>query len=211
MAEVDLNYDPSSLCGPVDMRVAHFLEEYRGYKLDPSYLHHLRKWHGGIPGKQYFDAEDGVTYRIGRFLTLVDDDSQLEPPRRPSWEFPDRDVRIDWSALTVIDQEGPSCRHLFGGEELLPFAALYRGQLHPDEMSLTSGDCDLLCFFYEPKGRRPRVVVWHDHAAQKEYLRWEAALKASGWQEDELVRFEDFTVRVAPDFDAFLKLLRSEP
>jgi hypothetical protein len=144
-------------------------------------------------------------------VSLVDDESQLEPPQRSSWQFPDRDIRIDWSALTLIDQEGPSCRHLFGGEELLPFAALYRGPLDPDEMSLTDGDCDLVCFFYEPKGQRPQVVVWHDHEAQQEYMRWEAALKASGWQEDEPVRFADFTVRVAPNFDAFLNSLRSGP
>ena len=31
---VDLDYDPSSLCGPVDLRVAQFLEEDRGNKLD---------------------------------------------------------------------------------------------------------------------------------------------------------------------------------
>ena len=128
MASVDLAYDPSSLCGPVDLRVARSLEKYRGNKLDSSYVRHVQKWHGGIPGKQYFDAEDGKTYRVGRFLTLVDDESELAPPPRPSWKFRERDIRIDWSILTLIDEEGPSCRNLFGGEELLPFAALYRGQ-----------------------------------------------------------------------------------
>jgi hypothetical protein len=208
---VDLSYDPSSLCGPLDMRVARFLEKYRGNKLDPSYLRHAKKFHGGIPGKQYFDAEDGNTYRVGRFLALVDDKSELQPPLRPSWEFPERDRRIDWSIQTLIFQEGPSCRHLFGGEELLPFAALYRGPHHPDHMSLTEGDCNLLCFFYESKKRRPRVVVWFAHKAQQEYWRWEEALKASNWSEEEPVRYEDFTVAVAPHFDAFLGQLRAEP
>lgn len=31
---IDLNYDMSSLCGPVDMRVVRFVEEYRGNKFD---------------------------------------------------------------------------------------------------------------------------------------------------------------------------------
>jgi hypothetical protein len=211
MAEADLGYDPSSLCGPVDLRVARFLEEYRGNKLDPSYLRHLSKWHGGIPGKQYFDAEDGKTYRLGRFLTLLDKKSQLEPPFRPSWQYPKRDIRIDWSVLTLIDQEGPSCRHLFGGEELLPIAALYWGPHHPDDMRLTDGDVNLLGFLYEPARQRPRVVVWLAHEAQQEYWRWEEALKASGWDEEEPVRYENFIVPVAQDFDAFLTLLRVEP
>src|SRR4051794_25124898 len=144
MAEVDVGYDPSPLCGPADMRVVRFLEEYRGNKLDPSHLRHVRKWHGGIPGKQYFDAEDGHTYRVGRFRTMLDEASGLEPPPRLSWANPRRDIRVDWSVLTLIDEEGPSCRHLFGGEELLPFAALSWGPHHPDGMNLTDGDVHLL-------------------------------------------------------------------
>ena len=209
MPDVDLAYDPSSLCGPADLRVARFLEEYRGNKLDPSYLRHVQKWHGGIPGKQYFDAEDGKTYRVGRFLTLVDEKSKLQPPIQPSWKFRERDMRIDWSVLTLIDEEGPSCRNLFGGEDLLPFAALYRGQFHPDDMSLTDGDCDLVCFFYTAKKQRPGIVVWHSDQAQKEYWRWDEALKASGWSKKERVRYEDFTVSAAPHFDAFLEMLRA--
>ena len=125
MADVDLAYDPSSLCGSVDLQDAQFLEKYHRKKLDSSYLRHVQQWHGGIPGKQYFEGEDGKTYRVGRFLILIDEKSKLEPPSRPSWKFRDRDVRIDWSISTLIDEEGPSCRNLFGGEELFPFAALY--------------------------------------------------------------------------------------
>jgi hypothetical protein len=204
---VDLNYDPSSLCGAVDLRVARFLEQYRGHTLDPSYLRHLQQWHGGIPGKQYFDARDGKTYRVGRFLTLVDGESALQPPPRRSWQFPERDIRIDWSVLTLIGQEGPSCRHLFGGDALLPFAGLYRG---PHDMGLTEGNTNLLGILYE-SNQRPHVVVWLADEAQKEYWRWEKALQASGWNEEERVRYEDFTVPVAPQFDAFLELLRTDP
>ena len=175
---VNLNYDPSSLCGPVDRRVARFLEKYRGYKLESSYLRHIQQWHGGIPGKQYFDAEDGNTYRVGRFLTPVDEKTKLEPPPRPPGQDRERDLRLYWSMLTLIDLEGPSCRDLFAGEELLPFAALYRGSLHPDGMDLTESDCDLVCFCYESKGWRPSIVVWHADHAHEEYFRWENALTA---------------------------------
>ena len=202
---IDLNYDPASICGPTDFRVARFLEEYRGNKLDPSYIRHLERFHGGIPGKQHFDAVTGETFRVGRFLTMVDEKSELEPPLRPSWEFPPRDARIDWSVLTLIDQEGPSCRNLFGGDQLLPFAALYFGPNHPDGMSLTNGNTNLVCFFYESKLVRPRVVVWLAHQAQMEYFRWDEAIVEN---EDEEVRYNDFTLPVAADFDSFLAILR---
>src|SRR5262245_13317486 len=64
-------------------------------------------------------------------------------------------------------------------------------------MSLTAGDVNLLAFLYEGRRQRPRVVVWLAHKAQQEYWRWEAALKASRWEQEEPVRYEDFTVAVA--------------
>ncbi len=202
----DLDYDPASLCGPVDMRVVEYLEKYR-HKLDEAYLDHAQRWHGGIPGKQYFTAGDGKPDRVGRFLTLVDGKSKLTPPHRDSWENPERDVRIDWSVLTLIDQEGESCRNLFGGERLLPFVALYYGPHHPDGMSLTDGYVNLLCFDYAPGAERPRVVLWLADEAREEYFRWSEAVASN---ENEPVRYGDFTVPVAEDFEAFLNMLRTE-
>src|SRR5690349_19597328 len=112
----DLEYDPTSFAGPVDWRVVRFIEGYRQHKFDQSYLEHIEKFHGGIPGKQYFTARNGATFRIGRFLTLVDEKTDLQPPFRQSWEFRDRDIRIDWSVLTLIDEDGPINRELFAGE-----------------------------------------------------------------------------------------------
>jgi|ERR1022692_397231 hypothetical protein len=94
---IDLEYDPASFVGPVDWRVVRFIESYRNHRFDSSYLGHIQQFHGGIPGKQYFQAQNGKTYRVGRFLTLVDEKTDLQPPFRPSWEFPERDIRIDWS------------------------------------------------------------------------------------------------------------------
>jgi hypothetical protein len=203
---VDLNYDPASLCRPLDIGVVRFLVKYRGHKFDRAYLAHAQKWHGGVPGMQYFTAEDRKVYRVGRFLTLVDEKSKLTPPHRDSWEHPQRDARIDWSVLTLIDEEGRSCRTLFAGERLLPFAALYSGPHHPDKMSLTDGDVDLICFDYAPGAERPGVVLWLTQEAQGEYFRWERILRSD---ENGPVRYEDFTVPVARHFDAFLKLLRA--
>jgi hypothetical protein len=202
---VDLNYDMSSLCGPADMRVVRFIETYRGNKFDPAYLQHIQQWHGGIPGKQYFDAQDGKTYRVGRFLTLVDEKSTLEPPERLSWENRDRDIRIDWSVLTRIDEEGP-CMQVFSGEKLLPFANLYYREHHPDEMGIgEDGIIDLLAFIYEGKSR-PRVVVNLARKSLDEYFRLEES-RSEGRE----VRYDDITVSVAENFDEFLKLLRAKP
>ena len=204
---IDLSYDSSSLCGPVDMRVVRYIEEYRKHTFDPAYLRHVQEWHGGVPGKQYFEAADGKTYRVGRFLTLVDEKSELDPPPRRSWEHPERDIRIDWSVLTLIDEEGPVCRHLYGGARLLPFASLYWSSLHPDEMRLSEGVDDLLAFDFEVE-ERPRIVICLAGPAQDEFTRWERELVTSAYKVGE-ARYDDFMVAVAENFDAFLPLLRS--
>src|SRR5262249_44527809 len=109
--------------------------------------------------------------------------------------------------------EGASCRNLFSGEELLPFAALYYGPHHPDGMDLFDGQCGLVCFFYPDEQtkrgkKRPTIVRWDAHAAQAEYFRWEDAMAEN---EDEPVRYDDFIEAIARDFDAFLLMLREEP
>lgn len=137
---------------------------------------------------------------------MVDEESELEPPPRPSWVNPGRDVLVDWGMLTLIDEEGATARHLFYGEELLPFAALYWGPHHPDGMDLSDGNVDLLAFFY--KGEQASVVVWRADEAAVEFRRWEAELRQD---EEAAVRSADFTVPVAPDFENFLQLLRAQP
>jgi hypothetical protein len=149
---------------------------------------------------------------LGRFLTLVDEETELEPPARPSSVNPGRDVRVDWGMLTLIDEEAATARHLFSGEELLPFAALYWGPHHPDEMDLSDGNVNLLAFFYE--GERSSIVIWLADEAATEFRRWEAELRQnekSQRNEEVSVRIADITVPVAPDFESFLRLLRVDP
>lgn len=203
---VDLDYDPQSLCGPVDERVVEFIQSYRKHRFDSAYLEHVRRYHGGVPGKRYFEAADGETYQVGRFLTLVDEESELSPPARPSWTNPGRDIRIDWSVLTLVDEEGATARHLFYGEKVLPFAALYCGPHHPDKMGLDDGNVDLVAFFFGVE--RSAVVVWRSDKAAVEFRRWEEELRHD---ENAAVQFSDFIVPIAPDFARFLRLLRAEP
>lgn len=170
---VKLDYEPDSFCGPADLRVARELEEYRHIKFDPAYLRHIQEYHGGIPKNQYFTAQNGHVYRVGRFLTMLDRDSTLEPPPRPSWQPSNRDIRLDWSVDSLTLEEGPVCRQLFG--TMIPFAALYIGTHHPDRMGLGDGNCELLCFLYEPSRKRPRVVVWLPSESFHEFTRREEA------------------------------------
>jgi hypothetical protein len=206
---IDLAYDPA---GPPDKRTLDKITSRR-YALDRAYLDHVHRWHGGIPGKGYFTTPAGVVRRIGRFLTLFDTRSALPPPYRPA-RLPSsgRDARLEYSAITLIDQEGDSCRHLFGGDELLPFAALYDPH-DPDEMYLTDGHVDLVCFYYPDaatkKGKkRPGVVLWDADRAREEYWRWEEEMEADDEAE---VRYESFTEPIARNFDRFLKMLRDGP
>ncbi len=204
----DLDAEFSQLCGPADERVIRLLEvgieSLLNPALDPAYLAFVREHHGAVPRKSYFTASDGKTYRVGRFLTLVDGKSVLEPPFQESWEFPDRDVRIDWSAFTLVDQECATSRALFYGYALVPFAALYWHTEHPDGMSLTDGNVNLVGFLFNEDGSSS-VVVWLAGNAAGEYSRWEDA------REDiDEARYADFTVPVAPDFASFLALLRLE-
>src|SRR5262245_12579569 len=207
---IDPGYDPGSLAGPPDKRVLDKLSAR--YVLDRDYLAHVQQHHGGIPGKAYFTTPGNEVLRVGRFLTLYDSRSAPPPPHRPSWSASGRDARLDYSAWTLINQEGNSCRHLFGGDELLPFAALH-GPHHPDEMDLTDGYVDLLCFFY-PDGatktgrKRPRVVRWDANRASEEYWRWEEAM---GDDDEAPVRYEDFTEPIAANFDRFLEMLCDAP
>jgi hypothetical protein len=206
---VVVDYEPTSLCGPVDLRVVGVLEERHGKKLDPSYVSHVQQHHGGIPVQRYVTDGRGVVRRIGRFLPLIDNRSDIGPPFQRSVDTAARDSRIDWGVLTLIEEDGPCSRRLFGGQVLLPFAALYRGEQHPDGMKLPEGEADLLAFSYAPENGRPAVVVWLAREAEAECERWTNALRAGKWEET--VRYSTFTVPVAATFDEFLECLRAEP
>lgn len=199
------NAEFTQLCGPSDKRVIQFLEKKLEHPLDPAYLRFAEQYHGAVPRKSYLTAGDGRTYRVGRFLTLVDRNSVLEPPFQESWENPDRDVRIDWSAETLVDQECATSRGLCYGVALMPFAALYWGVEHPDGMSLTDANVNLVGSLFDEDGGSS-VVIWLAHKASDE----EARLADAPEEDIYDARYADFTVPVAPDFKAFLAMLRLE-
>jgi len=185
-----------------DARAIRALEKYRKFKFDPAYIADLKRVHGGIPTSQSFITPNGNEYRIGRLLTTFDHKSKLTPPEQSSWEFPGTDEREVRSISTLIDQEGPSCRYLFSGERVIPFGALYRGDLHPDGNSLTQIDCNLVCFD-NAKSPIPSVVVWHGYAAQDEYMTWESG------DLDAEPNYDAFLEPVAESYSEFVNLLKA--
>ena len=177
--DVDLEYDPTTFVGEFNptafIDYEKRFEELNGVKLDPSYVRHISQNYGGIPKKQCFKTRKGTTLRLGRFLNYLDRES-VEPPIRKSWNGHGDDIRLDWSVHRIIDPLDYFPPHLH------PFASLYMGPHHPDEMV----EFDLLCFDYSKSGR-PKIVVWyHDES-----------------------KFSDKPVKekVADTFDEFLSML----
>lgn len=208
-----LECEPGSLAGPPDEGALARFEKSWEYRFPADFRSALPVIHGGIPQRQFFTTPSGRELRVGRFLPVVDRETKLPPPFVASWEFGDGlDERRARSIRTVLDMEGPSCRTLFDGSRLIPFAALYIGlgpDGHPDQNSLTSCDCDLLCF---DRGIDPQpVVLWKPQEAFLEYDRWESLIDAEededAWEEI-LPNYAAFTEPVAMSFTEFALMLR---
>lgn len=202
-----LKFEKNSLAGPVDRKALELLQAR--YSLDESYLRLIRKFHGGIPEQQYI-AGKGRSYRVGRFLTVLDTHSNLPGQFQPHFDRTDTDCRIVRSILFAIDGECATSRALYYGERLVPFAAFFAGEHHPDQMCLDRGYVSLLCFDYGT-GARPAVVVWHAQDAIKEYQKWEVAGCPFKPTKVADVDYTKFTEPIAENFDEFMNLMRSKP
>ncbi|MDY8135399.1 hypothetical protein [Aquimarina sp. 2201CG5-10] len=199
---------PESYVGEIDFRVLSWIEEHKN-KLDKSFLFFIKKHHGTIPINGEFKSKKGQIYKIGRFLTLVDETSQLASPIIQS-KFNNRDARIDWSIYTLIDEESTTLRSFIDGKRLIPFASLYQGTNHPDGMDLSRANIDLLCFFYSDDEKRPKIVVWNGQKAIQESLRSEEVLENEDLTEEEYyqrINYSSFTELVDINFDDFLDKL----
>ena len=107
-AEIDLEYDPQSLAGPLDPEQVSQAERLVGMRFDPDWLAHLARFNGGKPGKRNFALWRNVKV-VTRFLGIVPHYLAKEPPG----VYDVRSVR-----LRIEDR-----LH----ERLVPFAALYPG------------------------------------------------------------------------------------
>ena len=206
MIDYTIKVIESSFAGPIDDKIIRWIEKNKK-PIDKSYLTFIEKNHGVIPMNGEFTSEKGDLYKIGRFLTLVDETSELTSPTIQS-KFKDRDARIDWSIYTLIGEESATYRGFIDGERLLPFAALYYGAHHPDEMDLSRANIDLLCFFYSFKQEVPTIVVWNGQKALEESFRVEELLEFEDLTEEEYycaINYSSFVEPVSESFEAFIK------
>ncbi len=192
--------------GPVDPAALADLE--KRHPLDSSYRQLLDRLHGGIPLRQFIK---GHRCRIGRFLTILNSRSKLEGAFQPHFDQSNTDCRVVRSIAAQIDTECATSRGLFYGQRLLPFAALYVGEHHPDEMCLDRAYVDLLCFDYGTGSLRPPIVVWHAEDAAEAYEDWlgDDCPREEEDPETPAVDYDNFTKRIADDFDEFLKMVQS--
>jgi hypothetical protein len=76
----DLEYDTNSFAGPFSETEMREFESWlqrcgaKEVKFDPTYLAHLRQFHGGVPGRRYFKTANGTGHVITRFLNFLPDE-----------------------------------------------------------------------------------------------------------------------------------------
>ncbi|MBX9667350.1 MAG: hypothetical protein K2X93_07010 [Candidatus Obscuribacterales bacterium] len=165
--------------------------------LPPSFLSFCETNHGKTPKRGKIK---GTKLRIGRFLSLVDDKSKLPGPFRPHFEDSSVDERVMRGISAVIGYESATSRALYYGERLLPFAVLYCGDEHPDEMCIDRYYVDFLCFDFEKKPIEPPVVVWHSEKANKEFFKYDEG-------KIEEPNYKKFTTPLAKSFAELLELV----
>jgi hypothetical protein len=112
----DLEYVPGSFVGPLDCaEIAKFEKwlhgsEYHRINFDATYVDYLFRFHGGVPGKRYFQTKTGTGHVLERFLNFL--------PSGSNNVMEQYNVEVTWS--NVSDRMG-----LY----LMPFGELFAGDL----------------------------------------------------------------------------------
>jgi hypothetical protein len=195
MSNIEFVNEGKSAVGKPDQRVIKKLEKL--HPLPDSFLSFSENHHGQIPVGGYVK---GTKHRIGRFLSLIDEKSSLPGEFRPHFEDPSIDERVMRSIAAVIGFESATSRALHYGERLLPFAALYAGKNHPDEMCMDRYYVDFLCFDYERKESDPPVVLWISEKANRDFMSFDDG-------EIENPNYKKFTIPIAKSFTDLLNIL----
>lgn len=187
---------------PIDERVIRRVTD--DVTLDPDYVHNLPSFHGGTPLDQYFFDASGVVRRIGWFVALIDERSELAPPFQTGTYYSDIDTRVDDRAIPAILNDEVCPFHF--GNRILPMAALYTDDQIPTSLRLHTLDwlpSDSLCF---DMATWPHAIV---------YCNAETAVEqALKWDDDRTNTYEftyDFLVPVASSFQQFASQLSRSP
>jgi hypothetical protein len=156
----DLGYDPASLlppCPPERLRkFERWLCRFWGaeVRLPGAYTAHVRRYHGGCPGRACFRAGRRVRM-VGRFFNYIEE-ADLSPPLTRTWRqwSAEPDVRLDYRVESFFDYEF-WCVRLERAGHVLPIAGLDTAGHSCRDMD----EIDLLCLDYNAGGEPP-VVAW---------------------------------------------------
>lgn len=157
----DFKCSTSSCAGPIDNKVIEKLSE--NYLLDKRYLACLEKCHGGEPQVGSIKIDNRV-YRIEKFLTLLDFDSELSGPFKPHFDNLEIDERVVSSIVNLIESEHNTSNSLFSN--IMPFAASKK------DMVLERGAVDLFCFDYRINKNIPSIALWVARKSMDAYFTW---------------------------------------
>ncbi len=177
----------------------------RRYPLDSEFLEFMALHHGGIPKICEFEVASS-RLQIGQFLTLLDKESILTPPRRPHFDRCDMDERVVNGIYYLMEYDHSTSRALF--RDLVPFAAL------DTEMRLDDAYVDLLCLDYRNRRIAPAVILWVAGNANSTYMDWDDLPSKDRFDESGnninslSVPWNDFVIPVADDFSAFVKMIQ---
>jgi hypothetical protein len=160
---IDLEYDPASLLPPPPAKRLGAFEKYLSHqwetkvRLPAAYVEHVRRFHGGCPGKACFTTAAGRTRMVGRFFNFLEP-GDLRPPLTPSWRQwtgGEQDVRLDYRAKGFTDDEF-WCVRLEKAGRCLPIAGLDTAGHSCRDID----EFDLLCLDYSAGGVEPAVITW---------------------------------------------------
>ena len=194
---------------PLDERVLADLRSPRRHRpailFDEDYLSALPFIHGGTPVNPYFTDSKGITRRIGWFVTMYDQQTELPGPVQEDHMYGDGDTRIiDRSLPHLLNGEMSIYSEGGSGIRFYPFAALYEDPCKdgsaPHTLAWYFG-CgnDSLCFDISAT---PHAVV---------YCNFDSAAALNDWEYDSKPYDYRHLVPVAPSFRHFARMLRPQP
>ena len=197
----DLNCKSNVTIGEIDLRVVRSLR--KRYPLSDAFISQMAGCQGLVPQIANFKV-NSESQSLARFLTLLDEKSEIPGPFRPHFEHCEMDERVVIGIPYLLDYEHQTSRTLFDG--LVPFGATQ------DDMCLDRGYVDLVCLDFRKTEIEPPVVLWNGHNALLELMRWEKLEIEQQFDENENyynVRWESFLTPLAVGFEQFINLLES--